>query len=65
MPYKGPVKPIIERMAANMRSGFSYCGARNIQELWKRAKFIQISPQGLKESGAHDVLVKEDGWHKK
>lgn len=65
VPYKGPVKPIIERMAANMRSGFSYCGARNIQELWKRAKFIQISPQGLKESGAHDVLVKEDGWHKK
>ncbi|MFZ5933042.1 MAG: guanosine monophosphate reductase [Patescibacteria group bacterium] len=64
-PYKGAVKEVIERMAANIRSGFSYCGAHNIQELWEKARFIRITPQGLKESGAHDVFVKEDGWHKK
>ncbi len=61
VPLKGPLETIIERMVANIRSGFSYCGARNIQELWQKAQFIQITPQGLRESGAHDILIKNDG----
>lgn len=56
--YKGPVKKILEKMSANIRSGFSYCGAGNIKDLWKNAKFIQITAQGLKESGPHDVITK-------
>lgn len=57
--YKGPVKEIVEKMSANIRSGFSYCGAKNIKELWARAKFIQITPMGFRESGAHDVIMRE------
>jgi IMP dehydrogenase len=55
VPYKGPVKDIVEKMTANIRSGFSYCGAKNIRELWQKAKFIRITAMGLKESGPHDV----------
>jgi IMP dehydrogenase len=65
VPYKGPVGKIVEKISANIRSGFSYCGARDIGDLWKRAKFVRISSQGLRESGPHDVVVKEDGWNKK
>lgn len=55
--YKGSVKDIVEKMTANIRSGFSYSGAKNIKELWKNAKFVRITSQGLRESGVHDVIV--------
>lgn len=57
VPYKGPVSKVITTMQANIKSGFSYCGAQNINELWKKAQFIRISQLGVRESGAHDVIV--------
>jgi len=56
--YKGPVKASIENWVANIKSGFSYCGAKNIKELWKKAQFIRVSPLGIRENGAHDVIVR-------
>ncbi len=55
--YKGPVNKVIRTMEANIKSGFSYCGARNINELWENAKFIRITPAGIRESASHDVIV--------
>lgn len=55
--YKGPVNKVVRTMEANIKSGFSYCGARNINELWKNAKFIRITPAGIRESASHDVIV--------
>jgi IMP dehydrogenase len=57
VPYKGPVAKVVSRMEANIKSGFSYCGAKNINELWKRASFIRITQLGVRESGTHDVIV--------
>ena len=57
VPYKGCLKDSIEKWIANIRSGYSYCGAKNIPELWQKAKFIRITPAGMRESGAHDVIV--------
>lgn len=57
VPYKGKLKDLIEKYQANIRSGFSYSGARNITELWKNASFVRITSQGLRESGAHDVVL--------
>jgi IMP dehydrogenase len=57
VPYKGPLTPIIEKIAANLRSGFSYSGARDTAALWKKARFIQITSMGRRESGAHDVIL--------
>jgi len=31
----------------------SYCGARGISELWKRARFVQVSPAGVGEGRPH------------
>jgi IMP dehydrogenase len=55
--YKGPLKPIVENITANLRSGFSYSGAKNIKDLWKKAKFIQITAMGMRESEPHDVIL--------
>jgi len=58
--YKGPVKEYVEKLLAGVRSGFSYCGARNINELWEKAQFIRTTQLGVKESEAHDVFVEKD-----
>jgi len=55
--YKGPLKNTIEKWLANIRSGYSYSGASNINELWQNSKFIRVSPLGARESGAHDVIL--------
>lgn len=57
VPLKGSVNSILEKLSASMRSGFSYSGARNINELWARARFIQITNFGRRESEAHDVSL--------
>ncbi len=57
IPYKGPLADHVERILAGVKSGFSYCGARNIKELWKRAKFIQVTTHGYYESGSHTVRL--------
>lgn len=56
VPYKGLVKDVLRKLEAGIRSGFSYCGAHNLQELHKNARFIRITPAGMRESGAHDVI---------
>lgn len=53
----GPLKNMVEKYCANIRSGFSYSGVIDINTLWKNAKFVRITSQGLSESGAHDVIL--------
>lgn len=60
VPYRGNLKPNIDRLCENIHSGFSYTGAENITQLWQRAKFIRVSPNGIKENGYHDVHVVTD-----
>lgn len=57
VPFKGSLVEVVETMAANLRSGFSYSGAKDIGQLWKNAKFVRITSQGKKESGAHDLII--------
>ena len=57
VPYKGPLVKTIKKMESSLRAGFSYLGAKNIRELWKNAEFIQITPQGYRESNFHDVVI--------
>lgn len=57
VPYKGSVETLIKKMASGVRSGFSYCGAKNINELWQKSQFIKISHSGLIESHPHDIEI--------
>jgi IMP dehydrogenase len=54
VPYRGHVAEIIEQLVGGLRSGLSYCGSSTIDEMQKIAKFIRISPAGLRESYPHD-----------
>ena len=57
VPYKGNVSEVLYQLVGGLKSGMSYCGAHNMNELWKNAEFVKITSAGLKESHAHDIDV--------
>ncbi len=57
VPFKGPVAPILHQMAGGLRAAMGYVGAKTIEELHAKAKFIQITGAGLRESHVHDVKM--------
>lgn len=57
VPYKGPVSATIHQLVGGLRSGMGYCGCRSIDELKTKARFMRITPSGLRESHVHDVMV--------
>lgn len=57
--YKGSVRDVINSITRGLRSGVSYCGARNIQEMQQNAEFIQITSAGWEESKSRGNKVSE------
>jgi len=57
VPYKGSVTDIIKQLTGGIRSGLSYCGAHNIQQMQENAEFIKMSSAGFVESQPHDVSL--------
>ncbi|MBI4066301.1 IMP dehydrogenase [Candidatus Gottesmanbacteria bacterium] len=55
VPHKGPAKDVVYQLVGAIKSGMSYCGARTIPELWKRAQFVRMTSSGLRESTQHNV----------
>jgi len=55
IPYKGSIVPIIEEYLGALASGMTYLGAREMKNLIGKADFIEITNQGIKESGAHGI----------
>lgn len=54
--YKGSVRHLLPRMYKGVRSGLSYSGARNIQELQERVKFVKISNAAYIEGKPHKIM---------
>ncbi len=60
VPYKGPIAAMVQQLVGGLRAGMGYCGAGSIRELQSRARFVKISPAGLKESHVHDVIITKE-----
>jgi IMP dehydrogenase len=60
VPYRGPIAEMIYQLLGGLRSGMGYTGAATIDELHKRARFVRISPAGLRESHVHDVIITKE-----
>ncbi len=60
VPYKGPVADLVAQLVGGLRSGMGYCGCATIQELQEKARFIRISPAGLREGHVHDVIITKE-----
>ncbi len=57
VPYKGKVEEVLYNLVGGLRSGMGYVGAKNIEELRRKGKFIKITSVGLKESHPHDITI--------
>jgi IMP dehydrogenase len=57
VPYKGPVADMIYQLVGGLRSGMGYSGAASLEELRRKARFVRITPGGLRESHPHDVTI--------
>jgi IMP dehydrogenase len=43
-----------------LRSGMGYTGVRNIAELKRKTKFMQVTQASLKESHPHDISITKE-----
>ncbi|HVS36616.1 MAG TPA: IMP dehydrogenase [Gemmataceae bacterium] len=60
VPYKGPLAPFVFQMVGGLRAGMGYCGARNIEELRTRTRFILVSAAAVQESHPHDIAITQE-----
>lgn len=60
VPYKGSLADVVFQLMGGLRSGMGYVGAANLQELREKARFVQITSGGLKESHPHDIQITEE-----
>jgi len=60
VPYSGDLASSIYQFVGGIRAGMGYVGAKNINDLQTKAKFVKISAAGLKESHVHDVIITKE-----
>lgn len=60
VPFKGPLRDMVFQLLGGLRSGMGYVGAGDLSQLRERARFVRITPGGLKESHPHDILITEE-----
>ena len=57
---KGPLSDLTYQLVGGLKSGMGYCGCGDIRELQHKARFLRISPAGLRESHVHDVIITKE-----
>ena len=55
--YKGNVSKIIYQLQGGLRSSMGYIGAKDLNQIQKKAKFIKITKAGFYESMVHSVEI--------
>ena len=58
--YKGTVEDTIFQLVGGLRSGMGYCGARTIEELKEKGRFVKMSAAALRESHPHDIHITKE-----
>ncbi len=57
VPFKGPASDVIHQLVGGIKAAMGYTGAATITDLQERARFVQITNAGLRESHVHDVTI--------
>jgi IMP dehydrogenase len=60
VPHKGSVHQMLPQLTGGLRAGMGLAGCGTIEELRTKARFVRISPAGLKEGHAHDVIITKE-----
>jgi IMP dehydrogenase len=57
---KGPLSELVYQLVGGLKAGMGYCGAPDIETLQDTAKFVRVSPAGLREGHVHDVIITKE-----
>jgi IMP dehydrogenase len=60
VPYRGSLSDFVYQLVGGLRAGMGYCGARNIQELMTKARFVRVSGASMSESHPHDIQITKE-----
>ncbi|MFM7521873.1 MAG: IMP dehydrogenase [Planctomycetota bacterium] len=60
VPFKGPLSSFVYQLVGGLRAGMGYCGTRNIEELRRDGRFIQVSAAAVRESHPHDIAITQE-----
>lgn len=60
VPYRGQLGDFVYQLVGGLRAGMGYCGARNIEELRKNAKFVRVTSASVSESHPHDIQITKE-----
>jgi IMP dehydrogenase len=60
VPHKGSVHQMLPQLTGGLRAGMGLAGCGTVEELRSKARFVRISPAGLKEGHAHDVIITKE-----
>lgn len=52
----GSVEQVLKQLAGGLQSGMGYLGVETLPDLRANARYIRVSPAGMRESAPHDVL---------
>jgi IMP dehydrogenase len=57
---KGPCADFVFQLVGGLKAGMGYCGTGDIRSLQQNARFLRVSPAGLRESHVHDVIITKE-----
>ena len=60
VPYKGPLRHVVQQLVGGVRQAMGYCGASTIEEMQEGTRFVRITGAGLRESHPHHVTVTKE-----
>ncbi|MBA4394369.1 MAG: IMP dehydrogenase, partial [Desulfobacca sp.] len=60
VPYRGSLADTVYQLVGGLKAGMGYAGCRTLGELKAKARFIRITPAGLRESHVHDVIITKE-----
>jgi IMP dehydrogenase len=60
VPYRGSLGDFVYQLVGGLRAGMGYCGAKNIEQLRKEAKFCRITAASMAESHPHDITITKE-----
>ena len=57
----GSVDRVLAQLIGGIQSGMGYLGAKNLEQLRQKARYIRVSPAGMREAAPHDVVELKTG----
>ena len=57
---KGSLADLVYQLVGGLKAGMGYCGCRTIAQMQCEARFMRVSPAGLRESHVHDVIITKE-----